>query len=301
MAKQVNILKGSMGINNKVDPTRLKFDPETGVQDLAAGVNVDIDRTGRIGRRKGYTLELAKASHSLFSCRNYGLFVSDDALCVLEPDYSWSAIRTVTVGARVSYVRVGNDTYYANGYEKGIVRDKLSYGWTAADYVGPATTKAFSSPPVGHLLELFNGVMLVAQDNVLWHSEPFAYSWFDLAKNYIQFSDRLTMVKAVQGGVFVSTERETFSHKGEAVKELGQTKVADYPAIEGTAVTVNASKIGDGSAAGLAAVWASTKGICFGGPEGAFRNFTERRLDYPAARYGAGLNKDGKYICLLKP
>ena len=302
MAKrQLKIFKGALGINNKIDPTRIEYDSGTGVEELAAGVNVDISSSKRVGRRKGYTLRLAKAAHSLFSCGEYCLFVSGNALCVLEPDYTWSAIRNVAVGARVCYAKFGTDIYYANGYEKGIVRDRVSYSWTAADYVGPATTKALSDPPIGHLLEIYNGVMLIAQDNVLWHSEPFALSQFNLAKNYIQFGERLTMVKAVSGGIYVSTEQETFSHRGGTVKELQQTKVADYPAIEGTVVTASASKIGDGKITGLAALWASTKGICFGGPDGNFRNLTERRLDYPFARYGSGLFRDGKYVCLLKP
>jgi len=301
VAKQLNLFRGAIGINSKVDPARIKYDPETGIEELAAGVNIDISSSKRVGRRKGYTLRLAKAAHSLFSCGEYCLFASGNALCVLEPDYTWSAIRNVTVGARVSYAKIGTDIYYANGYEKGIVRDRVSYGWTAASYVGPATTKVFSDPPVGHLLEVYNGVMLIAQDNVIWYSESFAPSWFDLAKNYVQLGERLTMMKAVQGGIYVSTEKETFAYRGETVKELRQTKVADYPAIEGTAVTASASRIGDGSVTGIAALWASTKGICFGGPDGNFRNLTERRLDYPFARYGAGLFRDGKYICLLKP
>jgi len=301
VAKQLNLFRGATGINNKVDPARLQYDPESGIEELAAGVNIDISSSKRVSRRKGYTLELAKAAHSIFSCDEYCLFVSGNALCVLEPDYSWSAIRNVAIGARVSYVRPDTDTYYANGYEKGIVRDRVSYAWTAADYVGPPTTKTFSDPPIGHLLEVYNGVMLVAQDDVLWYSEPFALSWFDLAKNYVQFGKRLTMMKAVQDGVYVSTEKETFFHKGGTVKEFQQSKIADYPAIEGTVVTVNASRVGDGGVTGLAAMWASTEGICFGGPGGYFRNLTERRLDYPFARYGAGLYRDGKYICLLKP
>jgi len=301
MAKKLSLFKGAVGINNKIDPVRLKYNPETGVQELAAGVNIDIDSSMRIGRRKGYTLELAKASHSLFPCDGYCLFVSGDALCVLEPDYSWTAIRNVTVGARVSYAKAGGDIYYANGYEKGIVRDRVSYGWTAASYVGPPTTKTFSDPPTGHLLEIYNGVMLIAKGRVVWHSEPFAFSWFDYASGFIQFNDTVTMMKAVQDGVFISTEKETFAHVGGTVKEFKQSKVADYPAIEGTAVTVHASRIGDGSMSGLAAMWASKEGICFGGLDGYFKNLTERRLDYPAARYGAGLYRDGKYICLLKP
>lgn len=307
MAKQLNLFKGALGINNKIDPVRVKYNPETGVQELASAVNVDIDSTGRISRRKGYTLKLALASHSLFSCGNYCLFVSGDALRVLEPNYTSNPIRNVTRGAKVSYVKIKDDTYYANGYQKGIVRDKVSYTWKAfttsqaVDYVGPTTTKTFSDPPIGHLLELFNGAMLIAQDNVLWYSEPFAYAWYDLKGNYLEFSDRITMVKAVQGGVFVSTERETFFHKGTNVKELQQMKVADYPAIEGTMAQVDATRIGDGNLIGTGAIWASTEGICFGGFDGYFRNLTQRKLTYPAARYGAGLYKDGKYICLLKP
>jgi hypothetical protein len=227
--------------------------------------------------------------------------VSGEALYIMEPDYTVSGIRNLTVSTRMSYAKVGTDIYYCNGTEKGIVRDRVSYGWTAADYVGPDTTKTFSNPPTGHLLEVYNGVMLIGQDNVLWYSEPYAYSQFDLAKNYMQYNDRLVMIKAVQDGIFVSTEKETFACSGKTVKELLQVKVADYPAIEGTVVTVNASRIGDGSMVGLAAMWASTEGICFGGPGGHFRNFTERRLEYPFARYGAGLFRDGKYICLLKP
>lgn len=301
MARQLTLFRESTGINNKVDPTRLKYDPNVGMKDLASGVNVDIDSTGRISRRKGFTLKLEKTAHSLFSCDKYALFISGDALCVLYPDYTWAALRNVEVGARMSYVQVGDDTYYGNEHQVGIVREAVSYAWTAADYVGPPTTKTFSDPPLGHLLAVYNGVMLIAQDNILWISEPYAFSWFNLASGYIQFSDRITMVKAVSKAVFVSTEKEIFVHKGGNLKEAEQTRVANYPAIEGTDVEVVASRIGDGSMEGLAAIWATTKGLCFGGPDGYFKNFTNRKLDYPAARYGAGLYRDGKYICLLKP
>ena len=301
MARQLALFKETTGINNKVDPTRMKYDQNEGMKDLASGVNVDIDITGRINRRKGFTSKLAKSAHSIFGCNGYGLFVSSDALCVLNPDYTWAALRNVTVDARMSYEQVGDDTYYGNGYEKGIVRDKISYAWSASDYVGPTTTKVFSDPPVGHLLELYNGRMLIAQDDVLWYSEPFAYSWFNLATDYIKFPERIVMVKSVKGAVFVSTEKSIFLHKGNDIKTSEQEMITTYPAIEGTAVTVSASRVGDGSMTGLAAVWASTKGICFGGPDGYFRNFTNRKLEYPAARFGAGLYRDGKYICLLQP
>jgi hypothetical protein len=299
--KVIPIFRGTTGLNNIIDPARIKYDPDTGIQELAIAVNVDIDSSLRASRRKGYTQVLAKGAHSLFSCGNYCLFVSGDALCVLDQGYSWTAIRNVTNNARMSYVNVDNEIYYANGYENGVVRDRISYAWVGESYVGPTTTRTFSDPPIGHLLEIYNGRLYIAQGKILWYSEPFAYSWYDLARSYIPFADRITMVRAVKDGLYVSTEREVFFSGGGHPTEFGRTHIADYPAIEGTDLIVDGSKIGRGDVSDRVAMWASTKGICTGGPGGYFRNLTERRLIYPYARYGAGLLKHKKYICTLEP
>jgi len=301
MGRLINIFKGSTGINNKIDPVRLKFDPKTGIQDMASGVNINIDPTGRISRSKGYEIVLEKNAHSIFSCGDYCLFVSGDALCVLESGFSWAAIRNITIDARMNYVLVAGDVYYMNGYEKGIVRDKKSYDWTGSSYVGPTTTKAFSDPPIGHLLEIYNGRMYIAQDKKIWYSDRLSYAWYDLSGGYLEFSDRITMLKAVKDGLFISTEKTTFFESGALPQEFKEIRVADYPATEGTVVEVNASRIGNGEMTGLALMWGSEKGICIGGPGGYFMNITERKLDYPSARYGAGLYRDGKYICVLRP
>ena len=302
MGKKITIYRGSTGINNKIDPVRLRFDWKTGIQDLAKGVNIDIDETGRISRAKGHKRSLAKDdTHSLFSCGDYGLFVSGDALCVLESDFSWSAIRNVIQGARMDYVTAMGDTYYMNGYEKGIVRDRISYGWTGSSYVGPTTMKTFSDPPIGHLLDIYNGRMFIAQNEVVWYSEPWSYGWYDLARNYISFSDRITMLRAVRSGLFISTEKKIYFENGAQPKEFTEIVCADYPAIERTDVMVHGNRIGDGSINGLALMFCSEKGICLGGPNGSFTNITSRKVTFPSARYGAGLNRNGKYVCSLQP
>jgi hypothetical protein len=304
MAKQgkvIPVFRGTTGLNNIIDPARIKYDPDTGIQELAITVNVDIDSSLRASRRKGYTQVLAKDAHSLFSCGNYCLFVSGDALCVLDRSYSWAAIRNVTKNARVSYVNVDNEIYYANGYENGVVRDRVSYAWVGQDYVGPTTTRTFSNPPIGHLLEIYNGRMYIAQGKVLWYSEPFAYSWYDLARGYMSFADRITMIRGVKDGLYVSTEQETIFCSGNGPQDFHRIQIADYPAIEGTDLMVDSSKIGRGDISGRVAMWTATKGICMGGPGGYFRNLTERRLAYPYARYGAGLLNNDRYICTLEP
>lgn len=290
MAKVVSLLKGTTGLNDKVDPVRIK--PE----ELSSAVNVDIDRTGRVSRRNGFASVLAKAGHSIFSCGNYCLFVSGTDLCTLEPNYSWSSIGTVTLGAKVDYYKLGNTVYYLNGYERGTVVDRVYAAWDAASYVGPTTTKTFSNPPAGTLLDLYNGRMFIAKEDVLWYSEPFAYAWFNLARNFVPMPGRLIMMRAVKDGLFVSTEDEQFFLGGKTPDEMTMMKVAEYPAIKGTVERVSFSKVGDGSMGGLGLVWASEKGICLGSPTGEFKNISQTKINFSPGKTGAGLVKKGKYI-----
>jgi len=289
MARVVSLFKGTTGLNDKVDAVRIK--PE----ELSSAVNVDIDRTGRISRRDGFVSALAKGSHSIFPCGNYCLFVSGTDLCVLNPDYSWTAIRTVTQGARMDHYRLGTVIYYLNGYERGQVVDKVNLAWDAASYIGPATTKTFSNPPIGTLLDLYNARMYIVEGDVLWYSEPFAYAWFNLARNFIPMPGRVIMMRAVREGIFVSTDSEQFFFGGKTPDEMTMTKLAEYPAIKGTVVRVSFSRVGEGSP-GLGLVWTSEKGICLGSPGGEFKNISQTRIDFAGGMVGAGLHRDGKYI-----
>ena len=290
MAKVMKLFEGTTGLNDKVDAVRIK--PE----ELSAAVNIDIDRTGRVSRRSGYVSVLAKAAHSIFPCGNYCLFVSGTDLCTLEPNYSWTAIRTVTHDAKVDYYKLGDTVYYLNGREKGTVVDKTYVAWDGESYVGPDTTKTFSDPPIGTLLDLYNARMFIANDDVLWYSEPFAYAWVNLARGFIPMRGRLIMMRAVRDGIFVSTDSEQFFLGGKTPDEMTMMKVAEYPAVARTVVRVSFSKVGDGSMSGLGLIWASTKGICLGSPSGEFKNISQDKIVFSSDAVGSGLIRNGKYI-----
>lgn len=304
MGEGITIYRGSSGLNNKLDPTRIRFDPEAGIGELAIAVNIDIDGSGRISRRKGYDRVVSGSSHSLFPFGNICFVVVDGYLSILYPDFSYKAILKVSEG-RMSYVAVGDRVYFANNKEKGYIEEEEVFPWEKGEYVGPDTTKVLYDPPVGHLLEVYNGSMYIAQERVLWYSEPFNYCAFELGKGYLLFSSRLTMLRAVKDGLFVSTEEATFFLSGVVPRELIQRKVADYSAIEGTDVLVEGSKIGrDELDKGIlnerVAIWTSQEGICIGGPRGFFKNLTERKLTYSSAKEGAGLCIDDRYVSVLK-
>lgn len=303
MGKPITWLKGSRGLNNRIHPLRVEVDPETGIQDLAIAYNVDHDATGRISRRRGWeATETTVACHSLWSDGTVCLFVTGDALCTLASDFSYTAIRQVTEGARVSYAKVADKVYYANGSENGFVRNNLSYSWDLpANIVGPDTSRVFSAPPIGTILCFFAGRMYIVDGRVTWYSEPLGIHMFDPARNYIAFESNVRMFRAVKEGIFVGTEVDTIFLRGNNPQEFIFEKIATYPVVEGTDVDVDSSKIGDGSLRGIAAMWTSTEGICLGTPKGEIINLTERRLVYPNARYGAGLYLRDRYLSTLEP
>lgn len=308
MAKALTIFKGTLGLNTKLDPVRLKFDPEAGISELSACVNCKVDDTGRPFLREGFTAtDRTEAWHSLFSCNSYGLGVSGNALAVLESDLSRTNIRNVTINARMSYVRdtdgMQDVIYYCNGYENGRVINKVSYTWPVSEYVGPETRKTFYAAPIGHLLEVRNLRMFIAEDKILWYSEPGAYSSYRLASNYFGFSSRLKMLQAVSKGLWVSDSEGIYFLGGEIIpsqlKMPQQVKMAEYSAIEGTAVKIPASRIGIKGLSGIVVVFTTEEGICVGSGDGQLINLTEHKLTLPSGLNGGSLYKDGHYTVTI--
>jgi len=312
MIKIFKILSATAGLNTKVDPVRLSYDPETGIADLAVAYNVDIDDTGRVGRRKGFTQQVSADCHSLFCDSGACLFVTGDALTLLRSDYSTKALRNVQPGAKMRYCQVDNETYYCNGWQTGRVVDEVSMSWVMADTrYGPDTKREYSDPPVGTDVAFHGGRMWVVEGDTLWYSEPFGFNYFDLAGCYLKFGSQVRSVRPVKEGLFVSDEDATYFFRGIGdPKEYYKIKVADYPVVQysdvkffGKLVLYQGGEFSiDSSFGDLSAMWMSEQGICYGGYDGTFKNLTEGKIEkFPAALSGAGLYYNGSYIGLLNP
>jgi len=307
--KKVRFFTGTTGMNTKVDPARIRYDPKTGVQDLAACKNIDIDNTGRVSRRKGFTSRVSLSGcHSLFCDEGDCLFVYGGALCVLGKDYSYTAIRNVTPGATMRCRQLDNVIYYCNGFERGKVFEGVSYGWNKPTYYGPVTTKEFMDPPVGTDLEYYAGRMFVVQGKIVPYSEPFDVSTFE-RKSYLPFDAEVVMFKSVEDGIYAGTDKETFILSGQDANAFEISKVADYPAVKGSEVKIVGrlaqTKSGryyiNDKGGKKSLLWLSREGVCFGGPGGEFVNLTEEKVDLPDALTGTGFVYDNKYIGIMNP
>lgn len=298
---QVNFFKGSTGLNTKAAPHRITFNPETGISDLVSAVNVDVESNKQISRRKGYETSVrTESTHSLYSDGNNCLYISGQSMYRLNRDFSRTGIRSgLTDGAVMEFCSVGDKVYYTNGFENGYVKGNISYVWEGSSYVGPTTYRTFSNPPVGTILEWFNGRMYIVQGKTIWYSEPFAYNWYSLSDSFLQFASNVIMLRTVTDGIYVGTDNEVFFLGGVAPKEFTWQKVSSVPVIKGTALRCDAGDFGDGSLTGKAVCWNSQSGIFLGVDGGKVKNLTKEKIEsFPRALQGTSTIFENKWLTI---
>jgi hypothetical protein len=301
----VTIYKKTRGLNNKVDATRLVFEVQEGLIDLAAAVNVEIDPTGRISRRKGYQRIYTGPAHSLFwdgwSC----LFCAGSSMYQLLENLSATQISTgITENTRMYYAQVGAEIYWMNGFEKGIFNCPVGVNrsWIGNDYVGPDINRSFTDVPIGTSLVYYRSRVYVAVGNVIWYTEPFAYSWVDRARNYLILPGNVSEMFATEKGFYVSIPEKdtTLFISGETVKDLTPKRVCEG-IIAGTVAKVDLNSAGMEGEQGYGYFFTTRKGVYVAKDGGVVSNLTRDRLTYPATTKGAGLVNEDKYIVSLIP
>lgn len=294
-----SVYLGSVGLNTKIDPVRNR-DSGNGMVALSSCTNVEIDDSGRISRRKGFSLVESGNWHSLFSCSEYVLGVKGDGLYCFSG--AAAPIRNVSVGARMSYAKAFDGekevVYYMNGYESGKVYGSVSYAIGGKSYVGPDTTKSLGDPPIGNHIAVWNGRLFVASGNVLWHSEAFNLEVFDYARGNVVFDGDIVALMPTRSGLGVGTNINVVLLSGTSPAEWSYVELAQYGAIEWTECK-SKYRVGEGTDRG-AWIFATRNGICTLDNDGVFSNLTEEKISYPSCFRGGSGIFNGKYVVTLE-
>jgi hypothetical protein len=99
---------------------------------LKTAINVDVDKTGNIQKRKGYTL-LASGNISALWASTSGLgcfAVVDGNLVEVYSDYSFSSsLLTLPIGTPFSFEEVDDKIYFCNNYYTGIISNGQVKSW----------------------------------------------------------------------------------------------------------------------------------------------------------------------------
>lgn len=328
----ITIFAGAKGLNTKTDPARLQN--EDGLTFLPKAVNVDISQSARVSRRKGFVKKSDTTGHSLFYEYGPCLFVSGNSLCKLNSDFSVSELATLGMSDnRMRYVQTPvGDIYFGNESDKGVYKynsDTVDV-WTAnfeelqddiqeleelrSDYLDGKvefdtysevteellhnTEVYFDNPLPPRHLEFYRGRLFITYENYLLWSYPWEFGKFNLSDNYLPFDSTISLLKRTINGLYVGTNTGVFFIAGMGPDEFSLTKTSNEKPIEHTDVRVNAEKVfSEGK--GEVVFWTSQQGICFGGPDGEYQNFTRQFVDIPNSMYGTALIKENKYLSIL--
>ena len=256
-------------LNNVNDVSMLNLD----AGECSQLLNVDILDDGAVQRRKGYTSILAGNIHSGWSSPTKGIayFVQDSILYSFN-GISKTAIVVLSNNGRCVFCEVNDVVVYSNSVDYGIIENNINATLTVP-------TEAFKIAPIaGQCLEFYNGRVYIGSGSIVYCTDPFNIEQMDERVCIVtETSSKITMVRRTDDGLFIGTEKEIFFLKGTDQQESGfeQISVAAYGCIYGTDCFINGEYLKDGSIAGTAVVFSSSRGICIGSNGGAFRNISQ--------------------------
>lgn len=115
-------LRGADGVRNDISPERF------GKKDLLAGVNIELDDSGKVARRLGSTLHTAGDAHSVWADGRDSFVVLGGVLNRIQPGLLMLPIQPVG-GSRVAYGRIADEVFWTDGLQSGILGGNASRQW----------------------------------------------------------------------------------------------------------------------------------------------------------------------------
>lgn len=155
---------------------------------------------------------------------------------------------------------------------------------------GPAAAMSlFVPPPPGAVLAYYRGRIYIGHGDMIYFTEPFAYHHVDPRSGFMPAVGRVTMLAAVDEGLFVGTDKECAFYSGRDPGEMQRLKRSSSAVLPGSLAYVPHESAFDGSVASSdVPFWMSSAGICAGMQDGSVRDVTSRRFTPPTAQRAAG-------------
>lgn len=147
-------------------------------------------------------------------------------------------------------------------------------------------TQFGTRPPAGNIIEYHNGRIYIGSGHVLWFTEPLRYGLVKPMKDFLQFPKPITIVKAVDDGLYVCADR-TYWISGVDTPQFHQREVLPYGGVFGTGINIPNFD---------AVAWFSKRGIVFGGENGEVLNIMQDRVAVAEYGYGAMMWREHKGI-----
>lgn len=159
----------------------------------------------------------------------------------------------------------GTEFFACADVPAGVLTTTLAYPFENG---GKLTTQFLEPMPPGQLIDYQDGALYVAKGPLLLHTKALRYDLYDPSATYLMEPERITLLKAVTDGIYVSSNATYFISKPATAQRV-RTPIHPHRAIEGAACGLPDSED---------VMWLSEGGFMRGAPGGAVKSLTEDRL-----------------------
>ena len=296
------LFRSALGLNNVNSPNRLIYH-EDGACELAEAVNVIIDDSGSARRRYGTEVVVTGASRSLWSEGSFCFFVSDGNLYRLRSDETTVLVASGVGSSKMHYATMNGKVYCSNGSFRAIIDDTTISSWDASIPTQTTSdTRILGIPSSFTKIFSFNGRMYCVSDNILYESEPFNPSCFDMANGFIMLDSSILDAVSVRGGIYITKNDGIWFLSGSSKSDF--TLIHPHPSqvVTGTMTCIPGGEVGNGDMIqGVGVIFVCKDGVCVGDESGRVTNMTSRKLVFDSATSGAGCYlPNGQYIFSLE-
>lgn len=278
--------------------------------DLMTARNVDIDDAGQARRRRGFTRKALGDHHSVTRVGDIVYGVKDGVLGVVNPDYTFTSLGVDGGAEPVSFTQVGDTVYYTSLDVSGKITGTAVGQWgvrggagtwvspvmTPTDTLGAVYGQNLHAPPIASLCEGYNGRIYLAAGRYLWATELYLYDRVDRTRNFFQLESDITVLLAVDTGLYVGTETNLHYLSGALSTGLSLREVLNVGAIPGSAVKVHSSDLRlplrEQPAEGPAGMVMTARGVYGLTDGGAALPMTRGRVEFPDAQRAAALHRE---------
>lgn len=153
----------------------------------------------------------------------------------------------------------------------------------------PLATQWLDAPPAGQCLAHFRGRIYIAAGVYLYATAAHGLEYCDL-RDYLAFDGtRINVLLAVEGGLFVGTERALYFLSGPALAEHSLTTKLLTRSVPGSGVLADGLDVtGRAELAGVpVALLTTTDGILLGLPDGSLSNLSQERYQFAVGQRAA--------------
>jgi hypothetical protein len=236
--------------------------------------------------------------------------VKDGVLGWVTNNYLFTSLGHAAGVKPLSYTAVADTIYFSSETTSGKIVDDQVLPWGAIDndvWLSPVITptdtlgelfgRQLVAPPTASEIAAYKGRVYLAAGRYLWNTELWMYDYIDRTKNFLQFEEDITMLAAMDDGLFVGTEANLWFLKGISTTGMARMNVLEHGVIRGSATTVPATDAHPGARGGVLAesmgvMFMTQRGVCAGFDGGEVYDLTKGRVEFPNAQSAAVLYRE---------